>query len=105
MVLPPVLDEGGDTVMRRMPPLVRGAAVNAWTHPMDHNDIAVAPLRWEASPIGIKHSMQYFHVPALSVMDISPPSFEQHVLSSMDAPSAPTQNMAGFVSEITPHNM
>jgi hypothetical protein len=46
------------------------------------------------------------HEPSASLMDLSPPSLEQdEAPSSMDAPSAPTQKMAGFVSEITPSKM
>ena len=49
------------------------------------------------------HTMQFFHVPSASFMDLSPPSVEQdEAPSNMDAPSAPTQNMASFVSEIMP---
>ena len=46
-----------------------------------------------------------FHAPSVSLMDLSPPSMEQDALPSMDAPSAPTQYMAGFVSEITPRKL
>ena len=40
-------------------------------------------------------------------MDLSPPSIleQDDAPSNMDAPSAPTQKMAGFVSDITPRNM
>ena len=73
---------------------------------MDHKHIGVLPLQWTAHPLGINHAMQFVHVPSASVMDLSPPSVEQDdALSSMDAPSAPTQNMAGFASEITPRKM
>ena len=48
----------------------------------------------------------FFHVPSASGMALSPPSVEQDdPLSSMDAASAPTQNMAGCVSEMTPRRM
>ena len=49
--------------------------------------------------------MQFVHVPSVSVMDLSPPSMEQHAPSNKDAPSTPTQKMAGLVSEITPRKM
>ena len=46
------------------------------------------------------------HVPSVSLMDLSPPFMEQgDAPSNMDAPSAPTHNMTGFVSEITPRKM
>ena len=48
----------------------------------------------------------FFRVPSASGMDLSPLSTEQDdSLSSMDAPSAPTQKTAGCVSEITPRKM
>jgi hypothetical protein len=45
--------------------------------------------------------MQFFDVPSVSSIILSRPE-EQATLSSMDAPSAPTQKMVGVVSDITP---
>ena len=70
---------------------------------MNHKDIGGLPLRWMAQAVGINHATQFLHLPSASGMDLSPPSAEQDdSLSSMDAPSAPTQKTAGGVSEITP---
>ena len=48
-----------------------------------------------------------FHVPSVSLMDLSPPSIleQDDAPSNVDAPSAPTQKMASFVSENTPRKM
>jgi hypothetical protein len=40
-----------------------------------------------------------FNVPSTSVMDLSPPSVEQDAPSNEDAPSTPSQNMAGLLSK------
>ena len=90
-------------VMRHMPPAprVRGADNTTWRHPMDHKHLGVLPRRGTAHPVGINHAMQFVHVPSASGMDLSPPSTEQaDSLSSMDAPSAPTQKTASCVSKI-----
>ena len=72
MVVPPGA-EGGSTVMRHMPPIVRGADVSTWRRPKGHNDVGVAPLCWRATSVGIIHAMQFAHAPSVSSMDLSLP--------------------------------
>jgi hypothetical protein len=114
MVMFPVADEGGDKVMRHLPPVVRGADVSKWRRPRDHKGCGGAllglllelPCFWTSS-VGINHATQCFHVPSVSSMACSRPSPQgaEEALSNMDEPSAPTQNTAACVGKITPRKM
>ena len=105
--MPPVLDERGDTVMRHMPPYFVEPTSTCGGIPW--TTMTSGWFRFDVRPVQLESTMLcscFVHVPSASVMDLSPPSVEQDdALSSMDAPSAPTHNMAGFVSEVTPRKM
>ncbi len=110
----PVVEAGGDKVMRHRPPIVQGADVSKWRRPRDHKGgggvllllLLLEPVCFSCS-VGTNQAMQFFHVPPVSCTAFSWPFPQvcEDAFSSTDEPSAPTQKIAGCAYRITPRKM